>query len=439
MAGPAVQPEQLRVAAEKIVRVLQEAGHTAYFAGGCVRDMVMGRTPTDYDVATDARPERVRGLFRRTQLVGEAFGVVIVRLMRCPIEVATFRAEWGYADGRHPDHIEYTDAAHDARRRDFTINGLFYDPIDERLHDFVGGRADIDRGIIRAIGDADERFAEDYLRMLRAVRFAARLGFEIDGETKAAIERHAPKLAVISRERIGLEMRMMLELPTRAAAAGLVQEFALDAPVLDEPPARPPLDCLAALPDDSDYAAALAAWALDRHLPNVAAPPDAPMAVRLERLKAVRIARCWREALVLSNDDRDALRDALKILPELWGWTDLGVARQKRLLAQDDWPRLERLLRALDTSHGAGEFPWEDFQRDATSHRETAVAPEPLLSGDDLIAAGFTPGPAFKKVLAEVYDAQLEGRVSDQAAAGQLAREIMDEQSSMRGRLRRGG
>src|SRR5689334_8290213 len=209
-------PQQKHAAAEKIVRKLRERGHVAYFAGGCVRDQIMGREPSDFDVATDAPPGEVTKLFRRAKLVGQAFGVVRVGVDRAWIEVATFRREWGYADHRHPDHVQYTDAEHDARRRDFTINGLFYDPIDHRVIDFVEGQADIDRKVLRAIGEPRHRFEEDYLRMLRAVRFAARLGFTLDGPTADAIREFAPKLRGISRERIGQEVQLMLEHPARA-------------------------------------------------------------------------------------------------------------------------------------------------------------------------------------------------------------------------------
>ena len=193
-------------AAEQVVRRLQQAGYTAYFAGGCVRDMRLGIEPVDYDVATEARPPQVVELFRHSRLVGEAFGVVLVRLMGCDVEVATFR------DGRRPDHVDFSDARHDAHRRDFTVNGMFYDPLADRLIDYVGGQEDLRRRVIRCIGEPAQRFDEDYLRMLRAVRFAARLGWPIDPATAQAIADHAPRLARISRERIGMEEALRLNL-----------------------------------------------------------------------------------------------------------------------------------------------------------------------------------------------------------------------------------
>ena len=197
-----------------VVGTLRAAGHVAYFAGGCVRDTLLGRVPKDYDVATDAPPDRVRRLFRNTQAVGAAFGVVLVRVRRTPIEVATFRTDGAYTDGRRPDSVRFATAEEDAKRRDFTINGLFLDPMTNEVIDHVGGRADLDAKLIRAIANPDERFAEDHLRLLRAIRFAARLGFEIEPATADAIRRHAGELSRISPERVTDELRRILCSPS---------------------------------------------------------------------------------------------------------------------------------------------------------------------------------------------------------------------------------
>lgn len=452
-----MRADRKRRAAGRIVRVLREAGHVAYFAGGCVRDMLLGRPPKDYDVATDARPEQVAGLLHNTRHVGEAFGVVLARLMGAEIEVATFRQEWGYSDGRRPDRVAFTTAEHDARRRDFTINGLFYDPLDDRVIDYVGGRADLRRRVIRAIGDADERFGEDYLRMLRAVRFSARLGFEIEPDTRAAIGRHAPKLGFISRERIGMEMRMMLEDAHRAEAVEMCGRLALDAPGLDDehlPIHTPTLRALrppavgrgagAPVADSPDgqaqvhdaepsadepapmlYATALAAWAIDRHLAGEGVGPDAePAAQRqaLDRMNPAVLARRWRGALALSNDDRDLLQGLLANVGQMLDWPRLGIAARKRRMARSDWPAHARLLRAWAAARG-----WADihaFEADVQQLQQQGVAPEPLINGDDLIALGLRPGPLFATVLDAVYDAQLEHRIGDRAAALALARKI---------------
>src|SRR6185312_6460529 len=181
-----------------VLKRLRDAGYVAYFAGGCVRDLLLGIEPKDFDVATDAPPDRVRQIFRNAQAVGAAFGVILVRQGGSQIEVATFRAEAGYDDGRHPTVVRFTTAQNDAQRRDFTINGLFYDPVTEEVIDYVGGQEDIKARTVRAIGEAAARFDEDSLRLLRAVRFSARLGFKIDSTTAAAIKQHAPQLKRIS-------------------------------------------------------------------------------------------------------------------------------------------------------------------------------------------------------------------------------------------------
>src|SRR5882724_7855964 len=207
---PLVWTRSTREDALVVLKRLREAGHVAYFAGGCVRDLLLGAEPKDFDVATDAPPSRVQELFRNTQAVGAAFGVILVRQGGSQIEVATFRADAGYDDGRHPSKVRFTTAEEDARRRDFTINGLFLDPVGGQVIDYVRGQDDLRAGVIRAIGNATERFEEDSLRLLRAVRFAARLGFEIEPGTAAAIKAHAPQLKRISPERIADELRVML-------------------------------------------------------------------------------------------------------------------------------------------------------------------------------------------------------------------------------------
>src|SRR4051812_24847477 len=201
-----------------VVRRLREAGHVAYFAGGCVRDELLGLHPKDYDAATDAPPPRVRELFQNTQAVGAAFGVILVHHRRSVIEVATFRADLEYRDGRRPEGVRFTTAEEDARRRDFTINGLFLDPVEARVIDFVGGREDLKGRLLRAIGNPDDRFAEDHLRLLRAIRFAARFDLRVEHATDEAIARHAPHLVRISPERVADELRLMLTATTRARA-----------------------------------------------------------------------------------------------------------------------------------------------------------------------------------------------------------------------------
>lgn len=410
--GSAPSHAAARDAAHAIVRRLAGAGHTAYLAGGCVRDALLGLHPTDYDIATDATPEQVRALFERTAHVGASFGVVLVREQRATVEVATFRADGPYSDRRRPDHVQFAGAEEDARRRDFTINALFLDPLAEerttvrgrvihgRIIDFVGGREDLERGVVRAVGDPEARLAEDHLRALRAVRFAARLGLQIDGDTAEAIRVHAADLKGVSRERIGEEVRRMLTHPERAVAAWTLQYLDLDGAVLDRHTTAAPR-LLGRLPADADYPACLAAWAADR-------------GDLIERSQIAGLVPAWRRALDLSNDERDALRDTA----ELWSllereWGGLGVAQQKRLAAR---PRFPSAL-ALVAARSPEEMVRIRKRIDQLAASPGGIAPEPWVTGDTLIALGLSPGPDFARILAATYDAQLEhaARTPEQA------------------------
>jgi len=241
---PHVDPEKQREFAVEVVRQLREHGFEAYWAGGCVRDQLLGRAPYDYDVATSAHPEEIRRVFkhRKTLAVGAAFGVMTVLGTRGAgqIEVATFRQDVGYSDGRHPDRIAFSSPEQDAQRRDFTINGMFYDPLENRIIDFVGGEADLKNRIVRAIGDARQRIAEDKLRMLRAVRFASIFDFRLEANTRDAICDMAPQVTVVSAERIADEMRIVLVHPARIRAiellktSGLLQAILPDAAALGD-------------------------------------------------------------------------------------------------------------------------------------------------------------------------------------------------------------
>jgi tRNA nucleotidyltransferase/poly(A) polymerase len=436
----AKQQQTPRVAAVAIIAALREAGFTAYLAGGCVRDALLGIEAKDYDVATDARPEQVRALFKRSKYVGEAFGVVLVYRGGQAIEVATFREEWGYADGRRPDAVAFTDPEHDAARRDFTINGLFADPLTrdpdtggERIIDYVGGRDDLQAGLIRAIGDPAERFGEDYLRMLRAVRFAARLGFELESKTSAAMVPLAKHLGQISRERIGQELRWVLEGPAPARAAGMIQHHKLDAAVLGEDHLDMPLPTVEALASGPDaqpgdrgdsrgYPLMLAGWMVDRHLQTHGGD-------RLTRLaqfasgEARRLIKRWRRALCLSNEDRDRLKTIFDLAGVATAWDALTKAQRKRLLATEPWPAAWRLLAAVEMGAGMPQRAAQ-IERDAAPLYEEGVAPKPLLTGEDLIAAGLEPGPRYGTLLEAAYDAQLEGEL----ASVEQARQWLNDQ-----------
>jgi tRNA nucleotidyltransferase/poly(A) polymerase len=417
----ASDPILAREVATRIVRVLREAGHIAYFAGGCVRDALLNLHPTDYDVATDATPNTVRGLFRSTDAVGASFGVVLVHERtpagRVTVEVATFRSDGPYSDARRPDAVKFSDPPSDAARRDFTINALFLDPLapagpggEPAIIDFVNGLADLRAGVIRAVGDPEQRLAEDHLRALRAVRFAARLGFVIEPGTAAAIARHASQLRGVSRERIGEELRRMLEHPRRAEACGMLQRLGLDGPVLGESGrAQVALTLLGGLVGTSDPMLALAAWVLDRESAAAMGLGDQALADVVRRLRA---------ALCLSNDESAALAGVLSTHQRvLRAWTSAAVAQRKRL-ASSAW--FEGSLRLVAITHPE----LADSVRDDVNRLEgdgVGLAPEPVVTGDDLIAAGFRPGPAFRRILEGVYDAQLEGRVRDRGSGLELA------------------
>ncbi len=414
---------QARQAAEHTVRTLTGAGHTAYFAGGCVRDELLGLTPTDYDVATDATPDRISALFPRTSEVGAHFGVVLVKIDAEVIEVATFRADGDYSDRRRPDSVTFSNPQDDARRRDFTVNALFLDPLPDgppphpaasvvplpgrgRVIDFVQGIPDLEARTLRAVGDPDQRLAEDHLRALRAARLAARLSLAIDPATADAIRRHARDLLGVSRERIGEEVRRMAEHPSRAAAAGLVHELGLETPVFTwAGPSRPRTwRVLSALPPDSGFGTALAAWALDLGIQ----PPDAP-----------RLVQAWRQALMLSNDHKAQLAAILNTLPILeLGLHSRPVAQQKRLAAG---PWFGEALTVLSAANPPAAATVRAQVR-TLAQTASGLWPQPFITGDDLVAMGLAPGPRFKAILDTVLDAQLEDRIGNREQALELAR-----------------
>jgi poly(A) polymerase len=247
--------------ATDVVRRLRAAGHQALWAGGCVRDMLLGREPDDFDVATDARPEQVQTLFKRTVAVGVSFGVIQVLGPRpLAVEVATFRSDGSYSDGRHPDTVVFSSPEEDARRRDFTVNGMFFDPIEEKYIDYVGGQDDLQAGVLRAIGDPVQRFSEDKLRLLRAVRFATRFQLKLDPATAAAIRAMAGEITVVSAERIAEELRKLLTDPRRAEGMGLLAYVGLSAVLLPEvADVAKAVRVLESLPTDASFPLALAA------------------------------------------------------------------------------------------------------------------------------------------------------------------------------------
>ena len=401
-----------------ILKTLRDAGFEAFLAGGCVRDELLGLTPKDYDVATAATPDEVESLFRGTRAVGKAFGVVLVRLGDEVIEVATFREEGAYSDKRRPDEVRFSDAEHDAGRRDFTVNALFLDPLAPRetwsegaagrVIDYVGGQADLDSRILRAVGEASERLAEDHLRALRAVRFSARYGLAIEPATARAVRADASELAGVSRERIGDEIRRMLLHSTRGTALATLESLGLAASMLGSPAIVPlhfdmVTGAAAAIESCDDEARAiglsLCAWMLDRT--GMRSVEDVDGARR-------DLVRVCRRVLCLSNEETDAMRDVFTRLVEIeQEWGEAGVARRKRMASSSCFTEAHALVHVRDSAIAAA------VDSDLKTLRSTSsgLAPEPLVTGDDLIAAGFAPGPKFKQILDAVYDAQLEDRV----------------------------
>ena len=414
----ATDPILAREFAVDVVRRLRAAGHAALWAGGCVRDQLMDGMPKDYDVATDAAPGRVREIFgtRRTLAVGEAFGVIAVLGPRGAgqIEVATFRKDAAYSDGRHPDSVTFSDAEHDAQRRDFTINGLFYDPLAEQVIDYVGGQQDLAQGIVRAIGDPLARIAEDKLRMLRGVRFAARFGFALDDRTADAIRQQAHELVIVSAERVAAEMRLILTNENRRPGVELLAETGLLEVVLPES---------AALLQQADE------YSRTRAILAALQSPTFAMA----------LAALLRPLQQLQPD-----RDLPQVVFERWRLAGDELAGVQKLLSEEPlirtataqpWPKLQRILIAprvnelLDYSaavasvldHGTAEI---DFCREKLALPPAELNPPPLVTGEDLKRLGIAPGPAYRTLLDAVRDAQLLKHVASREQALDLVRRL---------------
>jgi poly(A) polymerase len=388
----------------EIVSRLQEHGFQALLAGGCVRDMLLGRPAKDYDVATNALPADVIRLFRRTLQVGAKFGVVIVLLQGEQVEVATFRSEAGYEDGRHPTEVRFTSAAEDASRRDFTINGMFYDPLQGQVIDYVEGQADLERRIIRTIGVPEERFSEDYLRMLRAVRFSTQLGFAIEPETYAAIGRNAAKIVRVSGERIAVELEGILIHPNRAVGAAMLIETGLTQaifPGFAGEGAKGAVAVLGHLRKKVDFPLALAAF-------FAGFPTD----FAVEKCETLKLSRKQDQHIEFLLSHRGCLLDS-----------EMSLARLKKLLAAPYFWDLYELERAIQKTAGAkkGLASLSRLRRRIRDLGDIDVKPKPLLNGHDLMRLGAVPGPALGQLTEELYVAQLEGDVQTKDQAEQWA------------------
>jgi len=452
-----------RAAAVQIIRTLRERGHQGFLVGGCVRDLLLGREPADYDVSTDATPDEVMRIFPETFAVGAQFGVVLVPLKSLgmepiaepegyggshphAIEVATFRSDGLYTDGRHPDSVRFSRAAlRDVQRRDFTINGLMMDPMDgDRVIDHVGGRADLEAGVIRTIGEAPRRFEEDKLRMLRAVRFSARFGFRIEHQTFAAMQRLAPEIRQVSNERIRDELtKMLTEGHAKEAfelldASGLLKEVMPELTKMKgvaQPPQFHPegdvwVHTLLLLSMLEQRCSRTLAWGALLH--DVGKPPTfkiAPDRIRFDGHVEVgtRMAEAICRRLRFSNEDTEQIA---ALVANHLKFADVKKMKESTFKRFVRMPVFEEHLELhrIDClgSHGLLDLYHYTRQKMASIPAEE-VRPKPLVTGNDLISAGFTPGPRFKEILTAVEDAQLEGQLRDRDAAMEFVRRTYPE------------
>lgn len=423
----------MRDEAIEVVRRLQAAGYEAYLVGGCVRDQLLGLEPEDYDVATAATPEQVAPLFAETREVGRAFGVLHARQGDSWIEVATFRSDGPYTDARHPDQVTFADVHTDARRRDFTVNALYLDPVTQAVHDFVGGRADLEAGCLRAVGDPDSRFAEDPLRLLRAVRFACRYGFEIETRTWEAMRRAAPGIASVSGERVRDEMLAVLTGPDRRRGLELLYDSGLLAEVAPEvvalrgveqsPRHHPEGDVwehtLRMLEQLRGADPVLALGALLHDIGKPATRSEGKGEIhfygheKVGQEIAARLLERWRvpgrtqEVVLAMIGQHMRFRDTP------------GMKRSTlhRFLLQPHFDSILELHR-LDALGARGDLTTYDLCRREREAMAASPPPvRPLLSGDELLALGYAPGPRLGAMIRALVDAQLEGEVVDRDAA----------------------
>jgi poly(A) polymerase len=423
-----------------VVHRLRGAGFEAVFAGGCVRDRLLEREPTDYDIATSATPADVQRLFSRTVPVGIQFGVVLVLEDGMPVEVATFRSDGPYVDGRHPTTVHFGTAEADAQRRDFTINGLFLDPIADTVIDYVGGAEDLRRGVIRAIGEPTERFREDRLRLLRAVRFAARFGFTIEPRTRAGIDALGATVTDVAWERIGSEIvKILTEGGARRGfellgETGLLDhvlpEIAVLRGVVQSPEHHPEGDVfvhtlllLAGLGAGATETLALGALLHDVAKPRCAAERDGRITFygHCEQGAAMALEICHR--LRRSREVTERVAYLVKNHLRLVQAPAMRLSTLKRMLREDGFPELLALAR-LDALASNGNLAYVEFcERKREEIGSEAIAPAPLLRGRDLIAMGYAPGKRFAQILEAVESAQLEGELTTCEAAVAWVRE----------------
>ncbi len=418
--------------ATRVVERLQKAGYQALWAGGCVRDLILGQTPADYDVATAATPEQVMSVLPyRSVPVGISFGVVRVldpRHHGVEVEIATFRSDGAYVDGRRPESVVFGSPELDAARRDFTINGMYLDPISNRVIDHVGGREDLDRRVLRAIGDPWARFREDKLRLLRAVRLAARFRLQIEPATAAATRSMAPEVMKVSAERIAQEFRRMLVHPTRTRAMDLALEMGLLAAILPAvvrmkglfqgKPIQPEGDLwdhtrlvLSLLPTDPTFNLAMAALLHDVGKPPTRVFQNGRSSFHNHEQAGARIADRLCRSLKLSNTERERITWLVAYHQYLGEAKRLRESKLKRMLAE---PGIDELLdlHHADALASTGDTQHVDYCRYyLVSQPDGPINPPPLLTGHDLVRHGLQPGPRFADLLERIREGQLEGQL----------------------------
>ena len=433
-----IMPGQMRLPesstlARHIVSTLTARNHAAYLVGGCVRDLLLGLNPKDYDVATSATPAQVATLFPDAEFVGAHFGVIIVHRQGQSVEVATFRSDQDYQDGRRPTSVTYeTDPAKDAIRRDFTINALFYDVQETRILDFTGGRADLDARLIRAIGDPRQRFAEDYLRMLRAIRFAARFRYEIETATLDAIRQLHAEIKGISAERIRDELNRILTEGGARHGFELLNETQLLDVLLPEVKAMQGVEQPPQFHPEGDVwthtlmmleglrnPTVTQAWGVLLH--DVAKPPTFTFTDRIRFNGHAELGAAMSREMLgrlrLSNDETDQVHDLVLNHMKFKDVPKMKPSTLKRFLRQPHFEEHLELHR-LDCLSGSGRLDNYEFVQEKLKEITPAdLRPLRLIDGDDLIALGYTQGPRFKEILTAVEDAQLEGTLNTREAA----------------------
>ena len=428
--------ERNKAAAIDIIGKLQEKGHIAYLAGGCVRDMLRGETPKDYDIATSALPEEITSIFTKTREVGVHFGVVIVIVNNQAFDVATFRNDGSYKDGRHPEEVTFSTPQDDTARRDFTVNGIFFDPISEKYIDFVEGKSDIDKKVIRAIGEPNLRFQEDHLRLLRAIRFAARFDYEIEAETWNSIKSNASGISKISKERIRDELTKILLNENRVLGFDLLVESGLMEHIIPEilqlkgceqpPQFHPEGDVfvhtrlmLSLLKDAPSIELVLSVLLHDIGKPATYSFDEEADRIRFnghDKLGAEMSEQILRD-LKFSNS---IIEDVVQMVANHMTFKDVQKMRQsklKRFMSRSTFNDEIELHRVDCLGSWGGLDNYDFLNKKVVEFANEPIIPQPLLTGKDLIELGWSPGPDLGQTLNSVQDMQLEGKLNSKDEA----------------------